>query len=348
MLSRGIVVPAAVLTGSIGVVGLYYFGFAAHPLAASLGEYNPSSYFFMTTSWALQAVLMLHFMFGFPKWLIPITAVVFFFTMYNTARFTVVLGGLFLVLTYASRTGLRRPTPRLIIFLAAVALLYFPMKTIATSIRNGDEAGVVFDKAVSVFGASARDERRAEVDFLDMAACVMTLSDQYGERFWGKPWLMIFEAPIPRQLWPEKPALNEYLYTLQTAERPMAKMGMTPLIFGDAYLNFGVIGVALWPLIVGYFLGRLYHKAMLSGHFTAHRLLYLVLLAISLQLFRDCLTQAILFPTTDYLPLITLALLSMVYSRRRNLARCFAARRPLAGKGPVNPVIRVDEGQASF
>jgi hypothetical protein len=335
-------VVAAVVTGIIGIIGLLYFGFAAHLTAEKLGEYNPSSYLFMTTSWAVQAVLILHFMFGFPKWLIAATSFVFFITMYNTARFTVVLGGLFLILTYASRTGRRWPTLKMSVLAAAIALLYFPMKTISSAIRDGEGFETVVQKAIDVYGAGARDERAAEVGFLDMAACVITLSDERGERFWGKPWLMIFSAPIPRQIWLDKPPLNEYLYTLQTSERPMATMGMTPLIFGDAYLNFGIIGVAFWPLIVGYFMGRLYHKAMLRGHLTAHRLVYLVLLATSLQLYRDCLAQAILFPTTAYLPLLMVALVNVIYGRRRNSALGFLPGRRFSNDRPVNAVVRLD------
>jgi hypothetical protein len=344
LLPPGAVVAAAVVTGIIGIVGLHYFGFAAHIAGAKLGEYNPSSYFFITTSWAVQAVLMLHFVFGFPEWLVAITSLVLFVTMYNTSRFTVVLGGLFLILTYASRTNRRWPTLTLTIFGAAIVSLYFPMKTIASSIRNGDEAAVVVDKAIGVYETGARDERAAEVAFLDMAACVMTLSDEYGGRFWARPWLMILEAPIPRQVWPDKPPLNEYLYTLQTAERPMATMGMTPLIFGDAYLNFGIVGVVLWPLIVGYFMGSLFHKAMLRGHFTAHRLVYLVLLTTSLQLYRDCLAQAVLFPTTDYLPLLMVALVSAGFSHRRTLALSHSLSRPVSPRLPVNRAVPCQRG----
>jgi hypothetical protein len=341
-LSRSVLVVAAVVTGIIGIIGLLKFGFAAAQPAAQLGEWKTSSYFFMTTSWALQAVLMLHFVLGFPKWLLFITPLVLFITMFNTARFTVVLGVLSLIFIYASRTGRRWPTLKLSILGVVLVLLFFPMKTISRAIRDGQGFETIMQEAIDVYTAGANDERHAEVDFLDMAACVMTLSDQYGERLWGRPWLLILAAPIPRQFWPDKPPLNEYLYLLQTNERPMFQMGMTPLIFGDAYLNFGIIGVMLWPLIVGYVMGRLYQKAILTSHLTGRRLMYLVLLACSLQLYRDCLVQALLFPLTDYLPLLVAGLVSAIYQRGGSRVPRLMNGRPVAGELFADGVVRLD------
>src|SRR5215467_13043536 len=99
----------------------------------------------------------------------------------------------------------------------------------------------------------------------------------------------------------------------------MYVMGMTPLLFGDAYLNFGTCGVVLWPFFVGYLLGRLYRSSLSRPHLSPARLVYLVLLATSLQLYRDCLVQAALFRLTAYLPLLIVACGQSVANRLRRV-----------------------------
>jgi hypothetical protein len=181
-------------------------------------------------------------------------------------------------------------------------------------------------QAIDFYALSARDENTAEVGFLDMGACIMTLSDNSGERMWGRPWLLIAALPLPRQFWPDKPPVNDYLRELSTVERPMYTMGMTPLLFGDAYLNFGPAGVVFWPLIVAYLMGRVHRSAIMHPHLSPARLFYLTLLATSLQLYRDCLAQAILFPTTTFLPLIVVASLQVLINKLRLKSRAAATR----------------------
>jgi hypothetical protein len=338
--SKEVLLSAALITGAIGAFGLATVGLAAVQTKVDLVGWSTSSYLFMTVSWLVQAMLLLHFTFGFPRWLLLGTCFVLFITMYNAARFAVILGLLFLFFTYVSRTGRRWLPGRMILVGLLVVVLYFPMKAISKSILHGDDVSTILQTGSDFYSVSFRDEKTAEVAFLDMGACVMTLSDDYGSRLWGEPWVSIATLPIPHQLWLDKPPINDYLRRLSTTQRPMYTMGMTPLLFGDAYLNFGTIGVILWPLIVGYALGRIHKNAMLHSHFSPSRLVYLTLLATSLQLYRDCLVQAVLFPLTSYLPLMVVACVQWL----ANLLR----RNRLSFVGPMKPRLFIHGPQKAF
>src|SRR5262249_47542782 len=93
--SKGVLLSAALITGVIGTFGLATVGLAAVQTTVGLDGWSTSSYLFMTVSWLVQAMLLLHFAFGFPRWLLSGTCFVLFITMNNTARFAVIVGLLF-------------------------------------------------------------------------------------------------------------------------------------------------------------------------------------------------------------------------------------------------------------
>ncbi len=143
-----------------------------------------------------------------------------------------------------------------------------------------------------------------------MQATYMAAADETGQRFYGATVLPLMYLPIPRFIWSEKPRLNEYAWELTSPLRPIAQVGMVPLLSGEAYLNFGWIGCALIPFL--YILGMQAFCARTKsyGITSAARLMYLVFLVSMLQVYRDGLDALILFPFTVYLPIVAWATIS--------------------------------------
>src|SRR6266568_439558 len=74
---------------------------------------------------------------------------------------------------------------------------------------------------------------------------------------YGREHLEIFERPIPRAWWPDKP-VGGYMNKLGiiTADSPFM-LGISPSLFGSFYQEGGLIGVVILSIIYGFGFGRL-------------------------------------------------------------------------------------------
>src|SRR5947207_4636854 len=104
--------------------------------------------------------------------------------------------------------------------------------------------------------------------FLNQFAFALTLIDNAGHFYYGATYLPLLTMPIPKQWWPEKPGLADYLGDISTPWRPMKEMGMVVTFWGEAYANFGYFGVVLIPWLLAYGLGRFYFFAYEGDYFT--------------------------------------------------------------------------------
>ena len=74
---------------------------------------------------------------------------------------------------------------------------------------------------------------------------------------YGKTLITWLYAPIPRELWPEKPLIQygpiigKYIYGLDGS-------GVPPGIIAELYWNFAIAGLAIGSLGLGWFLRRIY------------------------------------------------------------------------------------------
>jgi len=76
----------------------------------------------------------------------------------------------------------------------------------------------------------------------------------------GATWLELFYFWIPRGIWPAKPLSLSLSFgpTYLSSYRQSGGAFYSPTLMGDAYLNFGIIGVVLVFLGAGYGMRRLY------------------------------------------------------------------------------------------
>jgi hypothetical protein len=74
---------------------------------------------------------------------------------------------------------------------------------------------------------------------------------------YGKTYLTFVFAPIPRTMWPDKPSIGlgpmigELVYNRQ-------RSGVPPGMMGEAYINFGMIGIFSSLFILGYVLKTIF------------------------------------------------------------------------------------------
>ena len=99
----------------------------------------------------------------------------------------------------------------------------------------------------------------------------------------GKSLTYVFVAPIPRTLWPEKPAVRVSKFVGSTVYHRGDESGIPPGFIGEMYLNFGYTGIIAGMFVLGIILKLIYQRMNLnpSSHFS---LLWYVILSVILTL----------------------------------------------------------------
>ena len=82
---------------------------------------------------------------------------------------------------------------------------------------------------------------------------------------YGKSYLTVFIAPIPRVWWPEKPTVRIGKYVGGEVMGRNSNTGVVPGIIGEAYLNFGIGGVISILFLFGVFCKTTYKWILISG-----------------------------------------------------------------------------------
>jgi hypothetical protein len=315
LLSPRIVAIVAWPTILIGLIGLRFLRFS-DPLAleqnhASLGGWDSSSWVLQIVTWAQQGSLMLHYVYGFQPFHVCLTVVLFALTMLSTARYVLLIWGIFACYTVLSKKKLQWPPFRYAVGLLFIAVLWFPLKVVTQSIWAGVDARMIASNVVDYFTDAMSGGDKADTTFLDQAAATMTLVDANGELFYGKTLLPLLVSPVPRVWWPDKPHMNEYQHIISTPGRPISMYGSISTLVGEGYANFSYVGGVLFPALAAYLYGRAYFAVMERPHNSVFRFLYLVLASMLLQVYRDGFVAAVLFPVGAAMPMMALVLVHL-------------------------------------
>jgi hypothetical protein len=316
----------------VGLIGLRFLRFS-DPLSleqnrASLGGWDSSSWVLQIVTWAQQGSLMLHYVVGFRPLHVCLTVALFVLTMLSTARYVLLLGGIFACYIVLSKNQVRWPPFRYAVGLLLIAVLWFPLKVVTQSIWAGADASTIASNVVDYFADTMSGGDKGDTTFLDQAAATMTLVDANGELFYGKTFLPLLVAPIPRVWWPDKPYMNEYQQVISTPGRPISTYGSIATLVGEGYANFSYVGGVLFPVLAAYLYGRAYFAAMERPHNSVFRFVYLVVASMLLQVYRDGFISAILFTITAAMPMMVLVVL--------HWAVPLTPRRPAVGVKPTN------------
>lgn len=278
-------------------------------------EWAGSSWFLLPRTWPGLGLLALIYWYGFAWWLVaPMSVYLLLMVFQGLHRFRVVLPILMMVQIYLDRRRRRWPTAGMVMLLLGAVLVFFPMKTIGKMMQQGESLSSIASRSGEIL-SNALSGRVADQLILDQLASGMTLSDGDGQLYLGRTYLALVTLPVPRPLWPEKPGLADHIEDLSTAQRPMAKTGMVLTYLGEAYVNFGWLGVLLAPAVIGYGLSRFYFVAYRAPYLSVLRFAYLITACSLIQVYRDGLVSLFVFTLVHMMPLVVLILLHRRRSR---------------------------------
>ena len=305
----------------LGVVGLLAFanvpGLAVAREALEPGEWQTSSYLFITQVWAGLALLALIYWYGFRWWLLlPMGFYLAIMAYQGYHRFRVIIPLLLLAQIFLDRRKLKWPPLHISAVVVALILLYFPLKHIGRMAQEGESVSEIVDMSTATVN-QALVARAPDQYFLDEFACGLSLMDDAHHYYYGSTYLALVTLPVPRQLWPEKPGLADYLQDISKPWRPMAEMGMITTFLGESYVNFGYVGVVLIPMLLAYALGRFHFRAYRKDYYSILRLSYLLIACNLIQVYRDGLVSIVVFTWVNMMPLMAIVAMHYVLPGRR-------------------------------
>lgn len=314
-------VAVALVAVPIGLATTAAYGFVPGSEPARLAT---SSYQTLAITWPGLMLIGLIYRSGFRLHLVvPLIAYLVLLSFQGYGRFRVIIPVLLLVHIYLDRRNRRWPGLRLIAGLLAVLLLFFPLKAIGRGVQSGSDASslatAVRSSVAEVFSGQAADQA-----ILDQLALTLSLSDDSGRIYAGRPYLNVITLPIPREWWPGKPGLADHLTELSQSSRPLGEIGAVTTLPGDLYLNFRLPGLALGMYLFARLTGRLHDLAYRRPYESVGRFAYLLLAASFIQVYRDGLISVPLFVFVQMLPLMVVIALharKTLPARQRSTSR---------------------------
>lgn len=317
MLSERVIWIVGAITVPIGLVTLILFGNTPMVEVAKvdLGEWNNSSWRLMPQTWAGLALLSLIYYYGFRKrFVVPMCAYVLIMAVQGYARFRVIIPLLYLLLVWLLRKGRKWPPLWMVGAALAATLIFFPLKTIGYMIHEGESVSDIAEVTWNVISDVTRG-RAGDQMVLDEFAATVSLIDYSDHYYYGTLYYPLLTMPVPRQWWPNKPALNWYQQEISTPSRPMALEGMVATIHGESYANLGVLGIIIISYVLAYSLGWFYFAALRKSYFSVYRFTYVMVACNLIQVFRDGLISLVVFTLVNMIPLIAISVLSYLSFR---------------------------------
>ncbi len=295
-------------------LGAYFFS-AVKTSGFVLEATNAASgYIQVIAMWPIGVIGLLMFAFGFRWYLLALAA--FFLgavALQGYHRFMLILPLLYFAALYLQTRRRRWPTIPILIAAFFVGLVFPRLKYIGQALQYGDtqEAIAQFSQAF-VKDNKSYTEFAATEDFLDQFAGGLSLADSNERKFWGSTYLAIVTLPVPRAWWPNKPGLADHLQEISTSGRRYDVEGRIITYLGEAYLNFGHVGMMLIPALMGYVLTLACLRATAGPMQRLARYIYLVFFMALVQTFRDGLLSIFVFTVVHNMPMLFTWILHMV------------------------------------
>lgn len=289
----------------LGVFGLLLFGYLP---GLGKNQFEGSILTAIMANLSIISAIILIYQKGFNRYsVVYFLALVFVYSLQGYARYRAVLPLLFVLLYYLKVYKLKLPPLKYILIAVLVIPITIPMKEIGMKARIGESINLVdliSDSFNEIFEGDSR-----ELALLEQSAAMVGAVDQKEKIFYGETYSSIFFFFVPRSMWKEKPALNQWQYEISDAGRQFSTMGQVSLVTGEAYANFRYFGVVGILMLLGIFFSFLYFTY--SDVHVLHRGFLMLLLfdMILFQIWRDGLVSLFLFPLLNYLPIIALFLI---------------------------------------
>ena len=302
----------------IGVVGVALIGNVPgfEKPDIDFGEWQESSWLFITTAWAGLSLLALIYWYGFRWWLVlPMGMYLFIMSVQGFHRYRAIIPLILLLQIYLDRHLKRWPTTYIMAVIIAAMMLFYPMKTIGRMAQEGATVTEISESSTEILREVAAGQN-GDQTILDQLASALTLIDRGGRRYYGSTYLVLVASPIPRQWWAEKPGQGDHIKDFSTPSRPMYEMGMVMTFIGEFYLNFGYAGIVVVAFLMAYWLARIYFRSYRASYFSVLRFGYLLIACNLIQVYRDGLMSLFVFTLVNMMPLSVIVVLHIVKPKR--------------------------------
>ncbi len=271
-----------------------------------------SSWITILQLWPGLCLLALIYVYGFRPWLVGLMGLyLVIMAVQGFDRFRVVIPVLVLVQIYLDRRNRRWPTVGVAGILILTALLFYPLKDVGNLVNSGASPTLIASTTAQgmgeVFTGSHPDQ-----EFEDEYASALTLIDENGRFYYGTLYAPLLTLPIPREWWPDKPSIADYIGDFSRPWRPMKQSGMVVLLLGEAYANFGYVGIVIVPALLAYVLGLAYFAARRRPYMALGRFAYMLVAANLIQVWRDGTQSLVIFLLVNMMPLAILIALHYV------------------------------------
>jgi hypothetical protein len=253
--------------------------------------------------------------------LIPVLLYVAYRSWCGWARWTIILFLLTVVLQYCWYRRLRW-LPAWTLAVAVPALILFNvLGRNRDLLKNYLSEHNVDQEEISAPGISAAEQRMEKLDTQDFAnfdylAAVVSIVPKRTQTYtYGAQYLQLFTEPIPRILWPGKPAgapvqtfdINQYANFT----------GLTFSLVGDGWCSGGWIGVVITLGLAGTLVGFAHRLFWSESKSPISAVFYLSFLGISANWYRDGGISVFKFLLWTWLPLLMLPVVTWFMTQRR-------------------------------
>jgi oligosaccharide repeat unit polymerase len=282
----------------------------------NFGDWSNSSYLQNTQNFLILSMLIIVFKYGFQKYsLIIIGICLFILAFQGQHRYRVLVPCIFLLFLYLYREQKRWLSPRFVMMILVGIMIFLPMKYVGKLIQQEASTDDLIEFAAE-YRESLDIGANADFSFLDMYASTLTLIDQKGKYYYGSTYLNLLLIPIPRPFWKDKPSLVQWITDVSTSSRNLKELGAIPTIYGEAYVNFGYLGIIFIPFLFAKYSARWYYKILSTHPQSANLYLYLYFSAIIIQVYRDGLNAIFIFLSAYNMPGFFVYVFSIIKQKR--------------------------------
>jgi oligosaccharide repeat unit polymerase len=282
----------------------------------NFGDWSNSSYLQNTQNFLILSMLILVFKYGFQKYsLIIIGICLFILAFQGQHRYRVLVPCIFLLFLYLYREQKKWLSLRFVMMILVGIMIFLPMKYVGKLIQQGASTDDLIEFAAE-YRESLDIGANADFSFLDMYASTLTLIDQKGKYYYGSTYLNLLLIPIPRPFWQDKPSLVQWITDVSTSSRNLKELGAIPTIYGEAYVNFGYLGIIFIPFLFAKYSARWYYKILNTHPQSVNLYLYLYFSAIIIQVYRDGLNAIFIFLSAYNMPGFFVYIFSIIKQKR--------------------------------
>jgi len=172
--------------------------------------------------------------------------------------------------------------------------------------RNLSQRGEV---AQAPFAQTFADQTLGSGNFMPAERTAFIMAHYGGKEYmYGSSYLTWLAEPIPKSIWPDRPDISDMASFVkgEIYQRQVLQAGYPPGMMGEAFINFGYVGLIVVPFFIGCLLRFVYltFRPLLGVNKNATLLYAAILWQIGLQIIDLDFSLVMLNAVTTILPLL--------------------------------------------